>query len=138
MNTISDRSLSSISITESSSLNAQTSAESKKVLVNEERQGQRLAPSVSVEKSAEIKRDVGRLNEQFKSNGSQLLFEVDERAERPVIKVLDTQKGEVVKQFPSEAFLEVSARIKSYLEKVTQHPDSNPEQMLGLLLNKNV
>lgn len=137
MNTISDRSLSSIPVTEPS-MNAQTSAQSQKVLVNEEHQGQRLATSVSADKAAEIKQDISRLNEQFKSNSSQLLFEVDERAERPVIKVLDTKKGEVVKQFPSEAFLEVSARIKSYLEKVTQHPDSNSEQMLGLLLNKNV
>ncbi len=69
----------------------------------------------SLQKQLQQKTD--DLNQRLQQSQSELRFEIDEQSERMVIKVLDIQKGEVVKQFPSEAFLAQSARIKEFLQQ---------------------
>lgn len=73
------------------------------------KESQREAQQIDLEKVAEkLQEFVGNLN-------TSLQFSVDEESGRDIIKVLDKDSGDVVRQFPSEEVLEV---IKS-LSKAT-------------------
>lgn len=75
---------------------------------------------------AEMRRNleeaVARLNEQMKQNARNLNFSIDELAKRTVITVKNTETGEVVRQIPNEAVLNVAhnlERLKGMLHNAT-------------------
>jgi len=66
---------------------------------------------------------VQRLNSHFSQTGRNLNFSVDEKSERTVITVKDSSTGEVIRQIPDMALLEVGHDI---------------EKIKGMLLNKEI
>ena len=92
-----------------------------------------------------ITNEIGKINQYLKYSLSRLQFEVDQKSDRLVVKVVDTQKGEVIKQFPSEAFLAQSARIKEFLQNnplkdLNKNKSSQilSENELGILLSEKI
>lgn len=56
---------------------------------------------------------VGELNERFKSlSRTNLQFTIDEKADRVVVKVIDAEKDEVIRQIPPEDTLKLAASLK--------------------------
>ena len=89
---------------------------SQKALQNENSQAQ---PSQEMT-ADEVQAVVDKLNE-FMSNGQRNLnFSVDNDTENVVVKVMDTETQEVIRQFPSEQTLKLAKHL---------------EGMLGLILN---
>jgi flagellar protein FlaG len=55
---------------------------------------------------------IDRLNQQLKSNGRDLSFQMDEEINRPVITVRNIETGEVVRQIPSEEIIRMAHSIE--------------------------
>ncbi len=64
----------------------------------------------------QLKTAVGQINEYVRSFRTDLQFVVDEESGRSVVKVIDTESGELVRQIPSEQVLAVSRAIESNLK----------------------
>ncbi|GAB6034257.1 flagellar protein FlaG [Galenea microaerophila] len=104
--------------------------------------------SVDAEKQSHAKekldKEILQLNRKLAQSQSTLHFEKDDKSGRTVIKVIDRGTYEVIKQIPSDAFLEQSARIKAFLEQKQTSSYAYSEYgetshaVLGLLLNKKV
>jgi flagellar protein FlaG len=77
-----------------------------------------------------IKAAVGELSDFAKASNRQLNFSVDESSERPVVKVTDTESGEVIRQIPSEEVLKLSERLRDL--------QSDLGNTVGILFNKQV
>lgn len=60
---------------------------------------------------AELENAVRELNQSMKANHSNLSFSVDQDTQRTVVSVLDSQTGEVIKQFPSKEAIAISKAI---------------------------
>lgn len=70
---------------------------------------------------AELKQMVEKANENLKINNSDLQFEMDTEASRMIVKVIDRDTKEVLRQFPSQEMVELSKAI---------------EKMQGVLVSK--
>jgi len=77
-----------------------------------------------------IKAAVDELSDFAKSSNRQLNFSVDESSERPVVKVTDSESGEVIRQIPSEEVLKLSERLREL--------QSDLGNTVGILFNKQV
>ena len=55
---------------------------------------------------------IEKLNEQVERNGRGLNFVVDEKLGRPIITVLNTDTGEVVRTIPTEVIIKVAHDIE--------------------------
>ena len=72
----------------------------------------------------ELAKAVDELNASYKSlRRTGLQFSVDDKAEELVVKVMDVDKDEVIRQIPPEDLLELAAFIK---EQAAQQKDKNP------------
>jgi len=91
----------------------------------------------SLTNTAELVQKIGELNQRLNQSSNHLQFEIDQSSDRLVVKVVDTQKGEVVKQFPSEAFLAQSARIKEFLQNQPVKDLNNIENKTGQMTSEN-
>ena len=60
---------------------------------------------------AELENAVRNLNQSMKANNSNLAFTVDEETQQTVVSVMDSQTGEVIKQFPSKEAIAISKAI---------------------------
>ena len=84
-------------------------------------QQQQLAKSL---KREELNKAVDELNASYKSlRRTGLQFSVDDKADTLVVKVMDMDKDEVIRQIPAEDVLELAAFLK---EQVAQRQDKNP------------
>lgn len=64
---------------------------------------------------------VGELNERFKSlSRTNLQFNINDEADRIVVKVMDAEKDEMIRQIPPEEILELAAFLKSRAEEDAQ------------------
>lgn len=68
------------------------------------------APSVSVDRAA-IDRAVAKVSEVLDTTSPRLKIEVDDETERVVVKVIEEESGEVIRQIPPEELL----RLGKYL-----------------------
>ncbi|WJG10564.1 flagellar protein FlaG [Aliiglaciecola sp. LCG003] len=59
-----------------------------------------------------IESAVKEITDFIQARNRQLAFSVDEKSERSVVKVTDSESGEVIRQIPSEEVLALSERIK--------------------------
>lgn len=59
-----------------------------------------------------LKEAISHLNEQVQRNNQKLNFQLDEKANRFVITVKNSQTGEVVRQIPDEVVLKVAHNIE--------------------------
>ena len=80
--------------------------------------------------SGNIENAVAEISEFVQSQNRSLAFSVDEKSQRSVVKVTDTESGEIIRQIPSEEVLALSERIKELQTDVGA--------AVGVLFNKQV
>lgn len=73
---------------------------------------------------------VSEVSEFVQARNRQLAFSIDEDSRRSVVKVTDSDSGEVIRQIPSEEVLALSERIKEL--------QSDIGAAVGVLFNKQV
>jgi flagellar protein FlaG len=71
-------------------------------------------PEKSVDKAADLTKAVNHLNDYIQSFRRDLYFSVDEGSGQVVVKVVDTQTKEVIRQIPSEEALAMARGLEKY------------------------
>lgn len=66
--------------------------------------------------AAQLEVAVAQINEYVQNNQRTLEFSVDEESGRDVVRVLDRQTDEVIRQIPSEEVLAIARNIDEYTE----------------------
>jgi len=94
----------------------------QEILVEVDTNGKAERESLNIETAA------SEISDFIKSRNRQLDFSIDEKSERPVVKVTDSESGEVIRQIPSEEVLKLSERIKELQTDVGA--------VVGVLFNK--
>lgn len=61
--------------------------------------------------SVQIKHVVDNINKALKQSARNLEFTVDTDTEKPVVKVVDSETGDVIRQIPSEEMLSITRAI---------------------------
>jgi len=69
--------------------------------------------------SEELQQAVAQLNESVQQIQRDLLFSVDDSSGRTVVRVVNTETEEVVRQMPTEEVLRISRNIKDQVGDVT-------------------
>ena len=69
-------------------------------------------------KSVEVRQAVSRINEIVQSKQRDLSFNMDEDSGKYVIRVVDTESGELIRQIPSEEVLAIASQLREYQEDV--------------------
>ncbi len=73
------------------------------------------APDVPTQvSSAELQQAVSTINQALQASTRNLEFSVDTSTERTVVKVVDTDTGELIRQLPSDATLAISRGIAEF------------------------
>ena len=71
------------------------------------------APRVDpAELQKKLEEAVARLNEQMEANGRKLGFSVDDRLNKQIVRVMNKETGEVVRQIPNEVVIRVANSIE--------------------------
>lgn len=60
-----------------------------------------------------LERALEDLNNQMKQNGRNLNFKMDETLNRPIVTVVNSQTGEVVRQIPNEVVVRVAHNLNN-------------------------
>ena len=81
--------------------------------------GNDLPPQQSQVSAAELQNVVKRLNEYVQMVNRDLQFSVDEQSGRSVIRVVNAETQELVRQIPSEEILRISQYIKEQTDEVS-------------------
>lgn len=63
----------------------------------------------------DLEKAVKEINDSFSSMNISRQFEIDKDLDKVVVKIVDTQKKEVVRQIPSEDAIRISKNIKEML-----------------------
>ncbi|MEP0356986.1 flagellar protein FlaG [Paraglaciecola sp.] len=77
-----------------------------------------------------IEEAVSQISEFVQASSRQLTFSIDEDSHKQVVKVTDSESGDVIRQIPSEEVLELSERLEDLQTEVGT--------AVGLLFNKEV
>ena len=93
---------------------------------NKEQQEQ----NIDLETDLSIENALAEISEFVQNNNRQLNFSIDEASEKNVVKVTDSETGEVIRQIPSEEVLRLSERLKDLQLDVGAS--------VGVLFNKQV
>ena len=64
------------------------------------------------EMEKKLEEAVARLNEQMQANGRKLGFSVDDRLNKQIVRVMNKETGEVVRQIPNEVVIRVANSIE--------------------------
>lgn len=80
--------------------------------------------------SEEVRVVVEKLNRQIQALQRELSFSVDEDSGRTVVRVLDSQTNEVVRQIPSEEVLKFARQLDIILS------EANDQQVSGILVEE--
>lgn len=70
------------------------------------------APKVQQVSVEQLKSEVARVNDYVQTVQRDLQFSVDEELDRTVIRVVDSDSGELIRQIPDDIFLELARRLK--------------------------
>jgi len=100
--------------------NTQELSDRSNVQSKQERQEERAQGAMSLD---EMRSAVSDLNSQLESQSIQVNFDVDDDTGRIVVKVKDTNSGEIVRQIPSEDMLDFAR---------------NAEKGIGIRLNQTL
>ena len=76
---------------------------------------------------AEVKQNLEKLNDFIPVTSTNLIFEFDEKGDPPIIKVLDRENDEVIREIPTEEFREVAKALEEFADKLSNK---------GLLLDR--
>ncbi|MCB1754158.1 MAG: flagellar protein FlaG [Gammaproteobacteria bacterium] len=71
---------------------------------------------------AELEAYVSALNDIGEKKPPHLKFEIDDDTGHTVIKMIQRDNGELVRQIPSEEFMQIARMIKNNGETLNQHP----------------
>ena len=84
-------------------------------------QGKSLPPEAESEKisNEELQQAVTQLNDRIQQVQRDLLFSVDDSSGRTVVRVVNTETDEVVRQMPTEEALRISRNIQDQVGDVT-------------------
>jgi flagellar protein FlaG len=87
-------------------------------------------PKKSVEAAVEQMKDFAQVMSR------QLQFDVDEDSGKTVVRVLDKDSGEVIRQFPSDEILALASHMKALLQEDTTNISGKgvQDQTVGLLV----
>lgn len=79
--------------------------------------------------------NVERVSDTLSQYGLSVNFDRDAETNRPIVRIIDRQTDEVIKQYPSEGALQVMKNIQNYL---MQQPTSgmDKQQLTGALFNE--
>ena len=77
----------------------------------------------------EIKENLKKINDFIPVSSTNLVFEFDELNEPPIVKVVDKENGETIREIPPKYFSDVSSVLKDVSERLTNG---------GFLLDKQV
>lgn len=98
--------------------------QSKDLGSSADNQNNREQPSDSIETA------VAEISEFVQSQNRQLQFSIDENTNRSVVRVTDSESGDVIRQIPSEEVLALSDRIREL--------QSDVGAAVGVLFNRQV
>ena len=76
--------------------------------------------------SAQLQSAVDGINHAMRQSSQNLEFSVDSSTKKPIVKMVDTQTGDLIRQFPSEETLAIARSIDQFLQRQ------------GMLLNDKV
>lgn len=68
--------------------------------------------------SSQLQRAVNDVNQMFKQSNRNLEFSVDTDTQKPVVKLMDTDTGDLIRQYPSEEMLAISSAIEQFQQVV--------------------
>lgn len=68
---------------------------------------------------SEVKENLEKLNNYIPVTSTNLIFEFDEKGEPPIIKVLDKENDEVIREIPTEEFREVAKALEEFADKLS-------------------
>jgi len=66
--------------------------------------------------TVEVRQAVSEINEIVQSVQRDLSFNMDEDSGKTVIKVVDTESGELIRQIPSEEVLAIASQLREFQE----------------------
>lgn len=72
----------------------------------------------------QLKSAVANLNQAMRQSNQSLEFSVDSATNKPIVKMVDTVTGELIRQYPTEETLAISRSIDQFIQRQ------------GLLLNR--
>ncbi len=64
--------------------------------------------------TTQLKNAVGKFNDVMRQSKQNLEFSVDADTKKPVVKLVDTETGEVIRQIPSEEMLSIARSIDHF------------------------
>jgi flagellar protein FlaG len=67
-------------------------------------------------KTVEVRQAVSEINDIVQSVQRDLSFNMDEDSGKTVIKVVDTESGELIRQIPSEEVLAIASQLREFQE----------------------
>ena len=67
--------------------------------------------------SEQLKSAVSTINKALQQSNQNLVFSVDPNTKVPVVKMMDSETGKVISQYPSEAVLAIAQSIDQYLSE---------------------
>jgi flagellar protein FlaG len=66
--------------------------------------------------TAEVRQAVSRINEVVQSKQRDLSFNMDEGSGKYVIRIVDTESGELIRQIPTEEVLAIATQLREFQE----------------------
>ncbi len=67
--------------------------------------------------SEQLQKAVDSINKAMQQSNQRVEFSVDPNTKAPVIKMVDTETGKLIRQFPSEEVLSIASSIDDYLNQ---------------------
>jgi flagellar protein FlaG len=64
--------------------------------------------------ASQLKNAVGKFNDVMRQSKQNLEFSVDTDTKKPVVKLVDTETGDVIRQIPSEEMLSIARSIDHF------------------------
>lgn len=79
---------------------------------------QKQVPSFPEEPSSlQLQNAVGVINQAMQRSNLSLRFSIDSDTKRPIIQMLDTETGDLIRQIPSKELLAIASSIDEFLQR---------------------
>ncbi|KTG24286.1 hypothetical protein AWR38_09380 [Idiomarina sp. WRN-38] len=128
---VESRALGSLRSTASESMNKAQRPEDQKVMDTVNQVQQRTADKLEQQASNEgVAEQVEQMNQSTVIRNTSLQFVFDEKGEPPIVKVIDKDNGETIRQIPSELVVKLSKA----LEEMADNKDSR----MGFLFDNQI
>jgi len=128
---VESRALSPLSSAASGSSNKAERPQDQKVMDAVSQVQERTADQVEKQASSEsIAGTVEKMNQSSTIRNTSLQFVFDEKGEPPVVKVIDTDNGEMIRQIPSELVVKLSKAIEEMAD--------NENSRMGFLFDNQI